>query len=108
MKAKPLKDLQAIQQKLAEQQQAKAAEEAARREAERRAHAERDLFKRAAGKVEPLRPHARVELQLERPAPIAIQQQLDDLRVLQEAISDEFDASTLLDVDDALSFRRPG
>src|SRR6185369_13767895 len=29
-------------------------------------------------------------------------------RVLREAISDEFDSSTLLDIDDALSFRRPG
>ncbi len=38
----------------------------------------------------------------------AVQQQLDDQRVLREAISDEFDATTLLDVDDALSFRRPG
>jgi len=28
--------------------------------------------------------------------------------VLREAISDEFDATTLLDTDDALSFRRPG
>jgi DNA-nicking Smr family endonuclease len=28
--------------------------------------------------------------------------------VLHEAISDEFDAATLLDVDDAMSFRRPG
>ena len=27
---------------------------------------------------------------------------------MREAISDEFDASTLLDIDDALSFRRPG
>jgi DNA-nicking Smr family endonuclease len=41
-------------------------------------------------------------------APIPFQQQLDEQRVLREAISDEFDASTLLDVDDALSFRRPG
>jgi DNA-nicking Smr family endonuclease len=43
-----------------------------------------------------------------QPLPIAMQQQLDEQRVLREAISDEFDASTLLDVDDAMSFRRPG
>jgi DNA-nicking Smr family endonuclease len=42
------------------------------------------------------------------PKPVAVQQQLDDQRVLREAISDEFDTSTLLEVDDALSFRRPG
>jgi DNA-nicking Smr family endonuclease len=35
-------------------------------------------------------------------------QALDDQAVLQESLSDEFDVSTLLDVDDQLSFRRPG
>jgi len=34
--------------------------------------------------------------------------QRDEQAVLQEAISDEFDVSTLLDADDDLSFRRPG
>jgi DNA-nicking Smr family endonuclease len=108
MKSKSLKDLQHIQQKLAEQQKLAAAQEAARKEAEHRAHAEKDLFVRAAGAVKPIRDHRRVHLAPDQPPPIAVQQQLDEQRVLQEAISDEFDASTLLDVDDALSFRRPG
>jgi DNA-nicking Smr family endonuclease len=108
MKAKSLKDLQQIQQKLAEQQKVAAAREKARIEAERKAHAERNLFVRAAGDVKPLRAPPRVHLKADQPAPIAVQQQLDEQRVLLEAISDEFDATTLLDVDDALSFRRPG
>ncbi|AEG94143.1 Smr/MutS family protein [Ramlibacter tataouinensis] len=109
MKAKSLQDLQAIQRKLAEQQQLRAEQEAARREAERKAQAEKNLFVRAAGAVQPLpRHHGRVVLVPEPPPPIPVQQQLDDQRVLREAISDEFDAGTLLDVDDALSFRRPG
>lgn len=108
MKSKSLKDLQHIQQKLAEQQQLAVAQEAARKEAERRAHAEKDLFVRAAGAVKPIRDHRRVHLAPDQPRPIAAQQQLDEQRVLQEAISDEFDAATLLDIDDALSFRRPG
>jgi DNA-nicking Smr family endonuclease len=108
VKAKSLKDLYHIQQKLAEQQQAAAAQEAARREAERHAHAERNLFARAAGAVQPMRAHRRVHLAPDQPPPIPVQQQLDEQRVLLEAISDEFDAATLLDVDDALSFRRPG
>ncbi len=37
-----------------------------------------------------------------------MQRELDEERVLHESISDEFDVSTLLDVDDQLSFRRPG
>jgi DNA-nicking Smr family endonuclease len=108
VKSKSLKDLRQIQQKLAEQQKIAAAQEAARQETERRLHAERTLFVRAAGEVRPIRGHRRVDLAPEPPAPIAVQQQLDEQRVLREAISDEFDASTLLDIDDALSFRRPG
>ena len=108
MKAKSLQELQRIQQHLAEQQKLNAAREAARKEAERKAHAEKTLFVRAAGAVQPLREQRRVQLAPEQPAPIPFQAQLDEQRVLQESISDEFDASTLLDVDDALSFRRPG
>jgi DNA-nicking Smr family endonuclease len=109
MKLKSLKDLQHIQQKLVEEQKLAAAREAARVELELKAAAERDLFVRAAGAVNPMRAHhRRVHLAPDQPPPIPVQQQLDDQRVLHEAISDEFDASTLLDVDDALSFRRPG
>ena len=108
MKAKSFQDLQRIQQHLAEQQKASAAREAARKDAERKANAEKNLFVRAAGAVKPLREQRRVQLAPEQPAPIPFQAQLDEQRVLQESISDEFDASTLLDVDDALSFRRPG
>lgn len=108
MKLKSLHDLQHIQRKLAQQQEIAAAQEAARQEAERRAHAERTLFVRAAGAVQPIRRHGRVELAPDQPAPLPVQQQLDEQRVLREAISDEFDAATLLDIDDALSFRRPG
>ncbi len=108
MKAKSFQELQHIQQKLVEQQQAAAARDAAHKEAQRKSGAEKNLFVRAAGAVKPLREQPRVRLAPAQPAPIPFQQQLDDQRVLQEAISDEFDAGTLLDVDDALSFRRPG
>jgi hypothetical protein len=108
LKAKSFQELQQIQQHLVEQQKLAAAREAARQEAQRKAHAEKTLFVRAAGAVKPLREQQRVLLAPEQPAPIPFQQQLDEQRVLREAISDEFDASTLLDVDDALSFRRPG
>ncbi len=108
MKAKSLKDLVQMQQLLADKQKAAAIAQAARLLAERKAEAEKNLFVRAAGKVEPLRERARVQLLRDQPAPIAVQKQLDEQRVLHEAISDEFDGATLLDVDDALSFRRPG
>ena len=108
MKLTSLKDLQAVQKKLAEQQKIAAEQEATRREAERRAQAENNLFVRAAGAVKPINHPPRVRLAPEQPAPIPVQKQLDEQRVLREAISDEFDVSTLLDVDDAMSFRRPG
>ncbi len=108
MKAKSFQELRQIQQHLVEQQQLAAAREAAHQLAQRKAHAEKSLFVRAAGAVKPLREQRRVLLAPDQPPPFPFQQQLDEQRVLQEAISDEFDASTLLDVDDALSFRRPG
>ena len=36
------------------------------------------------------------------------QQKLDDQAVLCESLSDEFDVSTLLEVDDQMSYRQPG
>lgn len=112
MKLKSLQDLHAVGKKLAEERELAAKQEKARLEAERKAHAERTLFVRAAGDVKPLREHharhKRVHLAPEQPPPLPVQQQLDEQRVLQEAISDEFDATTLLDIDEALSFRRPG
>ncbi|MBK6008642.1 Smr/MutS family protein [Ramlibacter ginsenosidimutans] len=108
MKARSLQDLQAIRQRLAEQERTAREQAAKKAEAERRAEVERNLFQRAAGKVAPLREHGRVHHPPEPVAPVAAQRQLDDQRVLKEAISDEFDASTLLEVDEALSFRRPG
>lgn len=108
VKAKSLQDLQQIQRKLAEQQQLAAQQQEQRRLAQLKADADRNLFARAAGEVQPLRHAPRVRLAGDPPLPIAVQQQLDEQRVLLESISDEFDATTLLDVDDALSFRRPG
>jgi DNA-nicking Smr family endonuclease len=108
MKAKSLKDLQGMQQRLAQQQKEAAEREVVRKATERRLLAEKNLFVRAAGAVKPIRAAERVPLAPEQPPPIAVQQQLDDQRVLLESLSDEFDATTLLDVDDALSFRRPG
>jgi len=108
VKAKSLQDLAAFRQQLAERE--RLAREQAAREAETRKKqdAEKNLFQRAAGKVEPLRSHGRVHHPPEPVAPIAAQRQLDDQRVLKESISDEFDTSTLLETDEALSFRRPG
>lgn len=105
---KNLADLKQVQRALAETREREAAEAAARAAAERKRAAEKDLFARAIGATEPLRRKAAVPLAPEPPAPIPVQHQLDEQRVLRESLSDEFDVTTLLDVDDAMSFRRPG
>ncbi len=108
MRAKSFQDLKAMRQQLAKAE-AKAAREAAERTAAaKQARAEQDLFARAIGPTQPLRAHGRV---VHAPAPVTPeprQRALDEQAVLREAISDEFDASTLLHTDEHLSFRRPG
>lgn len=108
MKAKSLQDLQSIRKQIADREQVAREHAAKKAELDKRLEAERNLFQRAAGQVQRLPAHGRVHHVPEPPAPIPAQRQLDDQRVLRESISDEFDASTLLEVDDALSFRRPG
>ena len=108
MKAKSLQDLQALKKQIVEREQREREQAAARADAQRKAEAESNLFQRAAGAVQRMPQHGRVHHVPEPPAPIPAQRQLDDQRVLHESISDEFDASTLLEVDDAMSFRRPG
>ena len=108
MKITHLSDLQRIREKLAAQEALRAQAEAVRKESERRARAEAELFLRAAGKVQPLPDKRRAKIDKTQPPPIPVQTQLDEQSVLLESISDDFDVTTLLDTDDALSFRRPG
>jgi DNA-nicking Smr family endonuclease len=70
--------------------------------------ADKNLFINAAGLVNPLPDKRQALLKPEQPKPIARQQKLDEQAVLIEAISDEFDVSTLMDADEHMSFRRPG
>ena len=111
-KLKDLKDLKAV--KLEIELRARMAQEleVARKAAAAKVKAEKELFSRAVGPVKALpvkhRPGHRAHLPLTPPAPIAVQHQLDEEAVMREAISDEFDVESLLDTDDALSFRRPG
>jgi len=105
---KSLAELKQVQRTLAEQREREAVEAAAQAAAQKKHLADQDLFSRAIGATKPLRKKAAVPLAPEPPAPIPMQQQLDEQRVMRESLSDEFDVSTLLDTDDAMSFRRPG
>lgn len=108
VKARSLQDLEAIKAKLAADAARAAAEKAEREHLEKQAQAERHLFKRAIGAVQPLAHTPRVSLSGEPAKPLALQQKRDDDNVLRESLSDDFDVSTLLDTDDELSYRRSG
>ena len=86
--------------------------DAARKAALAKSKAEEEFFALAVGPIKPLplkhRSGHRASLPLVQAAPVAVQHQLDELAVMREALSDEFDAETLLDTDDSLSYRRPG
>ena len=105
-----LRSLQAlgpVRERLQENARLRAAREAAAREAERRAEAERHWFAHAVGPVLPLRTAERALLRPAPPLPVAAQLQRDEQAVLAEALSDSFDAASLLDTDDSLSWRHP-
>lgn len=112
---KDLKDLKVVRQEIETRARQAAELQAARLAAAAKAKAEKELFSRAVGPVKALparhlpgNPGHRARLPLAQPAPIPVQQQRDELAVMREAISDEFDVESLLDTDEALSFRRPG
>ncbi len=108
MKFQSLQDLKHVQKQIAEAQ-AKAAAEAAARAAElKRIEAEKNLFIRAAGQVAVLPSSNTAHIPKTPRPPVPTQLQIDEAKVVQDSLSDEFDVSTLLDTDDALSFRRPG
>jgi DNA-nicking Smr family endonuclease len=105
MKARNLGELGAIKKALQDTRRAKVEE--AEREGERRAREERERnhFALTVGPVVPS-PLIAVPASRPPPAPIPRQRERDEAAVMVEAISDEFDVETLLDTDDALSFRR--
>ena len=108
---KDLKGLKAVKAELEARVKLAAELEAARKAAAARAKAEEEFFALAVGPIKPLParhlPGHRASVQRTPAAPIAVQHQLDEQAVMREALSDEFDVETLLDTDDALSFRRP-
>ena len=106
------KDLLPMRRELELRAQQEAQRQAEIRAAAARVRAEQELFSRAVGHVLALapqhRPGLKASLEKVLPAPVAEQRQRDEMAVMQEALSDGFDVESLLDTDEALSFRRPG
>jgi DNA-nicking Smr family endonuclease len=112
MKARTLSELGAIKKALqdARRLQAEKTErdrQLLAREGEQlaRQERERNLFALTVGPVIAI-PVIKLPPQRPPPSPVARQRERDEAAVMLEAISDEFDVESLLDTDDALSFRR--
>jgi DNA-nicking Smr family endonuclease len=108
VKVKSLADLKQVKKAIEAQARMEAERKAEDERRARQATADRDLFRQAAGAVRLLAAPSKTPLQPAKPQPLPIQRQRDEQAALQEALSDEFDASTLLDTDEHLSYRRPG
>jgi DNA-nicking Smr family endonuclease len=101
-------DLKLVKAAITAQARQLAVQEAERAIAVKRETSAKELFIRAAGVVKALPDKRRASLPKPLPEPVPRQHLLDERAALRETISDEFDVSTLLDVDEQLSFRRPG
>jgi DNA-nicking Smr family endonuclease len=107
MRLRSLTDLAALRKVLADEARAEAEGVARERaEAERLEH-ERTLFARSVGRVDALQTAPRARVDGPRPAAEPRQRVIDEQAVLRESLSDGIDVETLLETDDALSWRRP-
>ena len=107
MKPHNLTELATLKKAMQRAQSEVAQREAHEREQAAREVAERNLFANSVGPVQALRKVAHAAVPRPRPHALPRQRLLDDAAVLVESISDEFDVESLLETDDALSFRRP-
>lgn len=103
-----LHDLATLRDDLKADAERREAARVAAEAAARRAEEEANVFRASIGTVSTLRDRNRVQPPAKRPAPVAIQTQLNDKAVLEASLSDEFDVENLLDIDETMSFRRPG
>ncbi|OIQ72579.1 putative DNA endonuclease SmrA [mine drainage metagenome] len=108
VKVGSLGELKVVKKAIAEQARQRLQHLSEQTKTVRQKTSDRDLFVRAAGAVKPLPDKRNMLHKPEQKIPLAMQYQKDQKAVLKEAISDDFDVSTLLDTDENLSFRRPG
>jgi DNA-nicking Smr family endonuclease len=103
-KLRSLKELAVLKDELQRRQHA--AEQARLHEHRQPAPREQPLFAAAVGAVHRVKASGRADVPRQRPAPLALQRALDERAALREALSDDVTVDSLLDTDDALSFRR--
>jgi DNA-nicking Smr family endonuclease len=108
VKINALSDLKIVKRAIEAQAKAQAELAAAQTLKLRQSSTDKDLFIKAAGIVQPIADKRKAHLKKDPAKPHPIQRQRDEQAVLQESLSDEFDATTLLSTDADLSYARPG
>ena len=108
MKTSNLARLAALKEDLARSARDDAARREAQAQAAARERAELDRFRLTVGQVTPQPQAMRADLPRPVVPPEPRQRQQDEAQALAATLSDEFDVTTLLDTDAALSYRREG
>jgi len=103
-----LADLKVVKRAIAEQTEQRISQAHEQVKTVKRVASDKDLFVRAAGAVQRLSDKRQALHQVERKMPLPVPCQREEKAPLIEAISDEFEAAALLDVDELVSYRRPG
>jgi DNA-nicking Smr family endonuclease len=101
-------DLKQMGQQLKLQEELRLRAEKERLAAERQKHLEANIFRSSVGTLTPLKTDEKHLVITKKPQPFAFQHIADEKAALQESLSDEFNADSLLETDDTLSYTRPG
>lgn len=105
---KSFADLQQVGKQLKEQKAQREKAEAERIAREKQAATEANIFRSSIGEVQILKQPEKFQAIPKKPKPIAYKHIEDEQKALQESLSDEFDAGTLLESDENLSYTRIG
>ncbi|MBR7746498.1 Smr/MutS family protein [Undibacterium baiyunense] len=105
---KSFAELQDVAKQLKVQQELRAKAEAERIAREKQAAIEANIFRSTVGEVQALKTAEKFHPTPKKPPPLPFKHFEDEQKALQESLSDEFDAGTLLESDENLSYTRPG
>lgn len=105
---KSFADLQQVGKQLKAQQEQRAKAEAERLAREKQAAIEANIFRSSIGDVQVLKQPEKFQAIPKKPLPLPFKHIEDEQKALQESLSDEFDAGTLLESDENLSYTRIG
>jgi DNA-nicking Smr family endonuclease len=97
-----------LRETLASETERRAQARAEQTERTREAEQAASVFRSEIGAVQPLNAPPRIQRPKAAPPPLPLQTRRDEAAVLDEAISDEYDPECLLDIDESVSFCRPG